>query len=105
MIAIIDYGLGNLGSVANMLKKIGVQTTITYSPAEIRNAKGLVLPGVGHFDEGMKNIRERSLRGVLDERVLEAKIPILGICLGMQLLTRRSEEGSEPGLGCVAADV
>lgn len=105
MIAIVDYGLGNLGSVANMLKKIGASAVVTSAPEEIRSARALILPGVGHFDEGMRRLRERSLHGILTERVMEAKTPVLGICLGIQLLARGSEEGSEPGLGWIAADV
>jgi glutamine amidotransferase len=105
VIAIVDYGLGNLGSVANMLRKIGVPAKVTSTADEIRSARGLILPGVGHFDEGMRKLRERCLGDVLTDRVIEAKTPVLGICLGMQLLTRRSEEGSEPGLGWIGADV
>ena len=105
MIAIVDYGLGNLGSVANMLKKIGARAIVTSAPEEIRRASGLILPGVGHFAEGMRKLRERSLRDIVAERVLDAKTPILGICLGMQLLARRSEEGNEVGLGWISADV
>jgi len=105
VIAIIDYGLGNLGSVANMLKKIGARAVVTSTPEEIRGAAGLILPGVGHFDEGMRRLRERSLREILTERVVEAKTPVLGICLGIQLLARGSEEGNEPGLGWIGADV
>ena len=105
MIAIIDYGLGNLGSVENMLRKISAKALITSNPAEIAAARALILPGVGHFDLGMKNLRERGLRTVLDERVRGARVPVLGICLGMQLLGRGSEEGSEPGLGWIAGDV
>ena len=104
-IAIIDYGLGNLGSVANMLKKIGVRARVTADPEEIRESKALVLPGVGHFDTGMRNLVASGLKEVLDERVQEAKVPVLGICLGMQLMARRSDEGSEPGLAWLAADV
>ena len=104
-IAIVDYGLGNLGSVANMLKKIGVPAKVTSDAAELRAARALVLPGVGHFDTGMRNLVASGLKAVLDELVLQAKVPVLGICLGMQLMARRSDEGSEPGLGWIAADV
>lgn len=104
-IAIVDYGLGNLGSVANMLKKIGVKAKVTADAGEIRLAKALILPGVGHFDTGMRNLVASGLKAVLDQCVLQAKVPVLGICLGMQLMARRSDEGSEPGLGWLAADV
>ena len=105
MIGIVDYGLGNLGSVANMLKKIGVKAVVTAEPGKLRAARALILPGVGHFDRGMRNLEERGLKPVLDELVLKEQRPILGICLGMQLLARKSEEGSAPGLGWIAGDV
>jgi imidazole glycerol-phosphate synthase subunit HisH len=104
-IAIVDYGLGNLGSVKNMLKKVGVASVITSKPEELAAAKALILPGVGHFDTGMKNLRSRGLETVLGDLVMEKKVPILGICLGVQLFARGSEEGSEKGLGWIAADV
>ena len=103
MITIVDYGLGNLGSVANMLRRMGGRSVITSRPSEIATANALILPGVGHFDTGMRNIEERGLREVLTERVLKAKVPVLGICLGMQLLGHGSEEGSSPGLGWIDA--
>jgi glutamine amidotransferase len=105
MIAIVDYGLGNVGSVVNMLKKIGAPAIATSSHDDIRRAHGLILPGVGHFDEGMRLLRQRMLRDVINERVMEAKKPVLGICLGMQLMARGSEEGKEAGLGWIPADV
>lgn len=103
-IAIIDYGMGNLASIQNMLKHIGVGAAITNDPEEIRSAGKLILPGVGAFDSGMRNIAELGLREVLDERVVGDRVPVLGICLGMQLLSRRSEEGSAQGLGWIDAD-
>lgn len=102
MIAIVDYGMGNIGSVANMLRKIGTECVVAGEPASLRGARKLVLPGVGAFDQGMTNLRERGLVELLNELVVERRIPILGICLGMQLLTRGSEEGTLPGLGWVA---
>ena len=105
MITIVDYGLGNLGSVANMLKKIGVPCRVCAQPDDVAAATALILPGVGHFDTGMKNLHERGLAQVLAHQVVDLKVPILGICLGMQLLARRSAEGSEAGLGWLAADV
>ena len=104
MIVIIDYGLGNLGSMANMLKKIGAQAVVSADPVVIGNADKLILPGVGAFDGGMKNLESRGLVQVLNNRVLEDKVPILGVCLGMQLLSRKSEEGCLPGLGWLDAE-
>ncbi len=102
MIVIVDYGMGNLGSILNMLKKIGAQAKISADPAEIAAATKLILPGVGAFDTAMRNLHESGLRAVLDKQVLEKATPTLGVCLGMQLLTEGSEEGSLPGLGWIA---
>jgi imidazole glycerol-phosphate synthase subunit HisH len=101
MICIIDYGMGNLGSVYNMFKKIGVKAKITSDLNEIKIATKLILPGVGSFDKAMQKINESGIREVLDQTVLTNKTPILGICLGMQLLTNGSEEGKESGLGWI----
>jgi glutamine amidotransferase len=103
MICIIDYGLGNLGSIKNMLKKIGVPSIISSSPDEILAAGKLILPGVGAFDAGMRNLNDSGLIPVLEEKVKNQRTPILGICLGMQLMTRSSEEGQLPGLGWIDA--
>ena len=104
MITIIDYGLGNLVSVKNMLKKLNIPCSITDKTEEIIAAKKLILPGVGAFDNGIKLIKEKGLLDVLNEKVIKEKTPILGICLGMQLLTKKSEEGVEPGLGWIDAE-
>ncbi|WP_374343799.1 imidazole glycerol phosphate synthase subunit HisH [Azonexus sp.] len=103
-ICIVDYGQGNLGSIRNMLLRIGVESLITRNPADIDAATHLILPGVGAFDRGMKAIVERGLREVLDRQALERRIPVLGICLGAQLMTRGSEEGSLPGFGWFSAE-
>jgi len=103
MIAIVDYGMGNLGSIQNMFKYIGVQTKITGDAKLIESADKILLPGVGAFDQAMTRINESGLRDVLDHQALNQKIPILGICLGMQLLTNSSEEGELPGLGWINA--
>ena len=103
MIAIVDYGMGNLGSIANMLKKLGAPARISSDPAEIASAEKLILPGVGAFDAAMERIDEAGFRAVLNERALQARVPMLGICLGMQLLTQSSEEGQRPGLGWIDA--
>lgn len=101
MITIIDYGLGNLVSVQNMLRKLSVPCVITSNSDEIAKAEKLILPGVGAFDNGMRQIKDKGLLDVLNNKVLTEKTPVLGICLGMQLLTKRSEEGAEPGLGWI----
>lgn len=101
MITIIDYGIGNLGSIKNMLKKAGVESNITGDLTEIVSAEKLILPGVGAFDYGMGRLRDAPYFDALNERVLEDKIPVLGICLGAQLLTEGSEEGELPGLGWI----
>lgn len=103
MITIIDYGMGNLGSIANMFKKIGVTSCITNNAEQIASAEKILLPGVGAFDTAMRRINESGLLNVLNRKALEEKIPILGICLGMQLLTNSSEEGELAGLGWIPA--
>ena len=104
MIYIVDYGMGNLGSVFNMFKKIGVASKITSNLEEIKDAQKILLPGVGAFDNAMKRLNDSGIRAVLDTKVLQDKIPVLGICLGMQLLTNGSEEGKESGLGWINAN-
>lgn len=101
MIIIVDYNTGNLNSIKNILKKIGADSLITNDPDKISNATKLILPGVGHFDYGMRNLQSLNLIEVLNKKVLEEKVPILGICLGVQLFTKGSEEGNEPGLGWI----
>jgi glutamine amidotransferase len=101
MITIIDYGVGNLSSIKNMLKRIGVAATITNNLADIEAAEKLILPGVGHFNYGMQQLHKSNVIPILNQRVLQQKVPILGICLGVQLLTKSSEEGNEPGLGWI----
>ncbi|WP_106793791.1 imidazole glycerol phosphate synthase subunit HisH [Aquimarina sp. Aq78] len=103
MITIVDYGMGNLGSVFNMFKKIGVTSKITSDLDEIKVAEKILLPGVGAYDNAMKRINDSGLREILDYKALEEKVPVLGICLGMQLLTLSSEEGKEKGLGWIKA--
>jgi glutamine amidotransferase len=103
MITIVNYGLGNLGSISNMLKKIGVKSIISSDPDTVRKAEKIILPGVGHFDRAIERIDQGGLKGVLNEKALKDKIPILGICLGMQLMTQNSEEGQLCGLGWIPA--
>lgn len=105
MITIVDYGVGNLGSILNMFKRVGVPAVITGDVAAIAQAEKILLPGVGAFDHAMRRIDEAGLRDVLDRKAMIERVPVLGVCLGMQLMTRGSEEGSLPGLGWVDATV
>lgn len=105
MITVIDYGVGNIGALLNMFEYLGIEAQASDDPRVISSADQLVLPGVGAFDKAMATLRGRQLLAPLNEAVLERRVPVLGVCLGMQLLARRSEEGSEPGLGWIDADV
>lgn len=104
MLGIIDYGMGNSGSIQNMLTRIGVESIITNSHADIEQAEKLIIPGVGAFDNAVNNLRSLDLIDILNSRVVEHKVPVLGICLGMQLFSKTSEEGTLPGLGWIDAD-
>ena len=99
MITIIDYNMGNIGSIANMLKKLRVESVITSDKRIIQNAKKIILPGVGSFDKALDNIKKLDLFEILNIKANVDQIPLLGICLGMQLLTNNSEEGNEKGFG------
>lgn len=98
MIVIIDYGIGNTGSVVNALNKLGIKNTISSNPSVIKKATGLILPGVGAAGQGMKNLKKRNLDRILIDEIKNGK-PFLGICLGMQLLFEKSEEGNVVCLG------
>lgn len=105
MITIVDYKVGNLGSIQNMLKKIGAKSEITSDPARLESAEKIILPGVGAFDSGVESLKKCDLWDVLNEKILVEKKPILGICLGSQLLCKGSEEGKHSGLGWIDAQV
>ena len=105
MITVVDYGVGNIGALLNMFDYLGVEAEASGDAATIAAAERLVLPGIGAFDKAMRTLRERRLVEPLNNAVLGRRVPVLGVCLGMQLLARRSEEGVEPGLGWIAADV
>ena len=98
-VTVIDYGVGNLSSIVNILKKVGVRAEISRQPEDIAQAKKLILPGVGSFDYGISNLRALGLEPILNDKVLIQKTPVLGLCLGFQLMTKGSEEGTLPGLG------
>lgn len=101
MIVIVDYGMGNLGSVLNMFKKVGAEAIISSDLNIISKAQKILLPGVGAFDAAMQKIAEAGMTELLNKKALVEKVPVLGICLGMQLLTNASEEGQLPGLGWI----
>jgi glutamine amidotransferase len=101
LVTIVDYGVGNLKSIANMFQRIGVPSRLVSRPEELSEATKILLPGVGAFDAGMSALHERGLVDVLNERATIARVPVLGICLGMQLLAESSEEGKLAGLGWI----
>lgn len=99
----IDYGCGNLASVVNMIQHVGGEARIIRMPEQLGSATKLILPGVGAFDHGIISLRKAGWITPLEQAVRERQVPIMGICLGMQLLTQGSEEGVEPGLGWIDA--
>lgn len=101
MVCIIDYEVGNIGSIENMIKKVGYECVVSRDPNIIKKADKLLLPGVGSFDYAIKKLKEFNLVELLNDEVLVKKKPILGICLGMQLMTNGSDEGKEIGLGWI----
>ena len=103
MVTIVDYGMGNLGSVRNMFNYIKVPVQVSGDAKVIEQAVRVLLPGVGAFDAAMLKINDAGLRDVLQYKAMEEKVPVLGICLGMQLLTNGSEEGIMPGFGWIDA--
>lgn len=104
-ITVVNLGVGNLGAIPNMLKRLGASATITDDVDQIDRATKLVLPGVGAFDAALSKLRQLGLTDVLNRQVLERGTPVLGLCLGMQLLAEESEEGHETGLGWIRGKV
>jgi glutamine amidotransferase len=101
-IAVVDYGHGNLGSILNMLKKLGSAGVLVSDPGHLDRAQKIILPGVGAFDSGMRALEEKGFRDVLIRKAIVDKVPLLGICLGMQMLGQNSEEGIANGLGLIS---
>lgn len=105
MITIVDYGLGNLRAFANVYKRLSIEYQISSNPEQIASASRLILPGVGAFDYSMTLLQQSGLRSSLDQAVLVRKAPVLGICVGMQMLSEISDEGQLPGLGWISGRV
>lgn len=101
MIAVINYGMGNTGSIINMLHRIGTEAVEARTPDDLQRAEKIILPGVGTFDNGMKNLKSSGMDEVIKKAVWKRGIPLLGICLGMQILGTSSEEGKEAGLNLI----
>jgi len=105
VISVVDYGSGNIQAIQNIYKRLNVGCKAVSSVAELRGAERLILPGVGAFDDTMGKLKRSGMRDVLDDLVLTKETPVLGVCVGMQVMAQSSEEGELPGLGWVNADV
>lgn len=105
MITIVDYGVGNIQAFLNLFKRVGIEAKRADTPEAMMGASRLILPGVGHFDHAMQRLNDSGLRPQLEELVLARKIPVIGICVGMQMLSEGSEEGEIPGLNWIPGRV
>jgi len=105
MIAIVDYGSGNIQAIKNIYKKLKVDTKFVSKPEDFEGITKIILPGVGAFDEAMSKLNESGMRQILDEMVIEKAVPVLGICVGMQIMAKASDEGELKGLGWFDAEV
>lgn len=105
MIKIVDYGLGNVQAFLNMFKRLGIAASRARDPGELQDASKIILPGVGAFDHAMRLLEESGMRNILDDLVLGKKVPVLGVCVGMQIMAEGSDEGVLSGLGWVPARV
>lgn len=102
---IVDYGLGNVRAFANIYKGLNIEATIARTPSELQRASKIILPGVGAYDHAMEGLEQSTMRPVLDELVQEKRVPVLGVCVGMQILGRSSDEGKRAGLGWLDGEV
>ena len=105
MIGIVDYGSGNIQAIANIYKRLNIDCKVIQKPEELKRADKFILPGVGAFDETMKQLMSSGLKEELDDLVLLKKVPVLGICVGMQIMANSSDEGVIPGLGWIKGKV
>ncbi len=105
MISIVDYGIGNVHAIANIYKRLNIDVCITATPDELRFAERIILPGVGAFDCAMTRLNESGMREVLEDLVIARGKPVLGICVGMQMMAERSDEGVLDGLGWIRGEV
>lgn len=104
-VTLVNYGLGNIQAFAHIYKRLNIPVEIAETSSQLEKAEKLILPGVGAFDWAMKRLNESGLRDQLDHAVLQKQVPVLGVCVGMQMMAQRSEEGALPGLGWIDADV
>jgi len=105
MITIIDYGVGNINAFLNIYKQLNIPATTAKTVAELSGASKLILPGVGHFDYAMQRFTDSGMKDKVDELVVNQKVPVVGVCVGMQMMAKGSDEGSLPGLGWIDAHV
>ena len=105
MISIVDYGLGNIRAFLNVFRRLNVDAAAVTTASELARATKVILPGVGHFDHAMERLQHSGMRHALDDLVMTRRIPVLGVCVGMQILARSSDEGAHPGLGYIAGQV
>lgn len=105
MIVVVEYGINNVRSILRKIERLKFSATVARTEADLESASKIILPGIGHFGAGMDNLRNRGLLSALNRKVLEERVPVLGICLGMQFFAEWSEEGNAEGLGWLKAKV
>ena len=105
MVSIVDYGCGNINAIVNTYKRLNTATKVVSKKSHLDNVKKIILPGVGAFDYVMQSLNESGLRSTIEKKVLQEKIPVLGICAGMQILGKSSEEGKMKGLGWIDGEI